>query len=91
MACADKQLALDVAVADAAPVVRALVIDHDEGTTLEARHRDRPGTMASGHDPADRHEADVMQLRATIIRVVAELVEELRVDGSHEAHATGTV
>lgn len=91
MARADEELALDITIADTATIVGALVIDDDQRTTLEARHRNRPSTVPRGHDPADRYEADFVQLRATVVRVVAELVEELRVDGSHEDHATGTV
>jgi len=91
MARAHEQLTLDVAVADAPAVVGTLVVHHHERTTLEARHGDRSCAMAGCDDAAHRHEADLVQLRATVVRVVAELVEELRVDGSHEAHATGTV
>jgi hypothetical protein len=82
---ADEQLALDVAVTDLAAVVRALVVDDDHGAALEPRHCDGARTITRRDDAPDRHEAELVQLRPAVVRVVAQLVEELRVDGTHHA------
>lgn len=85
MASADELLALDVAVADPAAVVRALVGDDDQLAGPQACDRHRAGTIARGHDLADLDERQLVQLRPTVVRVVAQLVENLRVDRPHGA------
>ncbi len=75
MTRAHEQLALDEAIADPTPIVRALVVDHHDLAALQARHRDRAGTVAGSHDPADRDKAQLVELRPPVIRVVAKLVE----------------
>jgi len=88
---AHQQLALDVTVADQAAIVRARVVDHDERAALEPRDRDRAGTITRGHDATDRHEADFVQLRAAVLRVVTQDVEDLRVERGHAPRlATGS-
>lgn len=85
VARAHEQLALDVAIADQAAVVRAVVVDDDERATLEPRDRDRARAVACGDDAADGHEADLVQLRTAVVGVVAEDVEQLGMKARHPA------
>lgn len=89
MARAHEQLALDVAVADQAAVVRAVVVDDDERATLEPRDRDRARAVACGDDAPDRYEADLVELRTAVVGVVAEDVEQLGMEALHPAKLRG--
>lgn len=75
MSRTDEHLAIDVAIADATAVVRALVRDDNDAAALEARHRNRARTVAGGDHGADGNKPDLAKLRATVIGVVAQLVE----------------
>lgn len=77
MARAHDQVTVDETIADATTVVRALVLDDHEPAASEASDRDRTGTIASRDDRPDRHEAELVQLRPTIVGVVAELFDQL--------------
>jgi hypothetical protein len=84
----DETLPFDEAIADATAVVRALIIDDDQRSAREPSNRDRASAIASRDDAPHRHEPELVELRAAVVRVVAQLVENLRVDRSHETHAT---
>jgi len=88
MTVADEQLASDEAIADPAPIVRALVgHDHDRAA-LEPGDRHRTRTVPSRDDMTDGNidrDIEVSELRHPVIRVVTELVEQLCVEGSHAA------
>ncbi len=89
MACAHDALALDVAVADPAAIVRALVLDDHQGPALEPGDRDRARAVAGRDDATDRHESDLVQLRPPVVRVVAEHIEDLRVNSAHDTTLGG--
>ena len=78
MTRAHDPLAVDEAVADAAAVVRAHVVDDDERAAAQASHRDGASSVARSHDCADRNVAELRELAPAIVGVVPELVEELR-------------
>lgn len=84
MTCTHEPLTLDVAVADLAAVVGTLVVDDDQRPALEPGDRDGACAVPGRDDATDRHEADLVQLRPPVVRVVAEDIEDLRIQcGAH--------
>lgn len=88
---ADQAVALDEAITDPATIVRTLVVDDDQRATRQPRDRDRTRAISGGDDATDRHEAQLVKLWPAVVGVVPELVENLRVEGSHQTHATRPV
>ena len=86
---AHQPLALDVAIGDPAAVVRALVRDHDQPARAEPSDRDRARAIAGREDLANAQGPQLVQLRATVVRVVAQLVEDLRLDRAHDLATVG--
>ena len=84
---AHEVIALDVAVADPTAIVRTGVVDDDELAAVEPGDRDRPRAIAGRDDRAERHEADVGELRPAVVRVVAQLVEQHCADRGHRMQA----
>lgn len=80
---ANEALSVDKAVRDPAPVVGALVDDHDQPPAAEPRHRDRHAGIARAHDLTHVQRTDVLEVWHPVIRVIAELVEELCGDRAH--------
>ena len=66
-----QRIAIDVAVADATAIVRARIVDDDEPAALEPGDRDLAGAIARSDDRADGDEAHFVQLRPTVVGVVA--------------------
>ena len=71
----DKVIALDVTVADPTAIVRTRIVDDDELAAIQARDRHRARAVASCDDGSERHEADLRELRPTVVGVIAQLVE----------------
>ncbi len=94
MAVADEQLAGDEAIADPAAIVWALVGHDHDPAALEPGDRHCTRTVPSRDDTTDGNidrDIEVDELRHPVIGVVTELVEQLCVEGSHAAYATGRV
>jgi hypothetical protein len=72
---ADEQLAIDVAIADRASVVRTEIVDDDHAAALQPGDRHRPPSFARRDHRTDRHESDLSYVRAPVVRVVPQLVE----------------
>src|SRR5579863_4147815 len=83
VARAHEAIAVDIAIADRAAVVRAHVVDDDELARHEAGHRDRAGARARRDDVADRDKRQLLDGGAAVVGVVAELGDELCFDGAH--------
>lgn len=79
-----EQVPLDVAVADQAAIVRAVIIDDHELARVEPRHGYRPRAVTGGNHVAERNEADLVQLWPAIVRVITQHVEHLGMDRGHE-------
>lgn len=86
---AHEQVALDVAIADQATVVRAVIVDDDQLAGVEPCDGNRPCTVTGGNDMAQWHEANLVQLWPTIVRVIAQHVEHLGMDRGHGSTVEG--
>ena len=69
--------------------MRALVCDYDEPARAEPGDRYLARAIAGRDDLADAERPQLVQLRAAVVRVVAQLVEDLRLDRAHDGATVG--
>ncbi len=89
MARTHEQVAFDVAITDPSAIVRAVIVDDHELSTVEPSNRNRTCTVTRRNDMAQRDEADLVQLWPPIIRVVAQHIEHFGTDRRHAPTVEG--
>jgi hypothetical protein len=76
MAGAHQVLTVDEAIRDPTTVVRARVVDDDQPAAEQASDRHLSRTIARRDHHAARDDAEVPERRHTVVRIVAELVDQ---------------